>query len=623
VQEFLLKTSILERMTASLCDAVTEGEHGYQILIELYRANLFLVSLDDERRWYRYHRLFADLLRSRLERVLPGQTLRLHQRASAWYEQNRMIVDAVGHALMAGDAERVARLVEGNALVMMFHGQMATVMGWLDALPEKVVRSRPWLCVAHAWVLASSGQWDAVAPLLRGVERNLALDTAEDKAATRHLAGHVMGLRTYEAAIKFDLARTRELARKALALVPEQDVAVRNFCANLLGATLRYTGNLKEAAQVWREAIATSRAAGDSLAAVILLASLASLQIEQGQLRRAADTCQDTLQLVEESVRQGGRRLPIVAPIYARLSSLWREWNDPQAAVHHARECLRLSERWGHAEAVATGYATLAQALQAAGDQAGAPEAVENARRIAAGLSPWYEERMAVEQAHIWLAQKKLESASQWLQDSGLDGDDELRFDRMSGYMMAARILLAQKQLDRALNLLARLLEKLEASGAMGGVIEGLVLQARAFQVQDDEARALIALERALTLAEPEGYVRIFVNEGAPMGELLRQAIIRNIAVSYVGQLLAALAQEEQGQPQRTESPIASLVEPLSERETEVLRLLTTSLSTSEIADELVIAVSTVRSHTKRIYAKLNAHSRIEAVERAEELGLL
>jgi len=623
VQEFLLKTSILERMTPSLCDVVTEGDQSYQILTELDRANLFLVPLDDERRWYRYHHLFADLLRSRLDRVLPGQTLPLHQRASAWYEQNSMIADAVGHALMVGDVERVACLVEGNALIMMSHGQMATVMGWLDALPETVVRARPWLCVAHAWALASSGQWDAVDPLLREVERNLALDTAGEKAATQHLAGQVMGLRTYEAAINFDLARTRELARKTLDLVPEQDLEVRNFCANLLGATLRYTGNLKEAAQVWQEAIVVSRAAGDNLATVILFVSLSSLQIEQGQLRQAADTCQDALQLVEESVRQGGRRLPIAAPIYARLSCLWREWNDPQAAVHHAWECLRLGEPWGHAETVVTSYATLAQALQAAGDRAGALEAIEKARRIAAGLSPWYEDRVAAQQAQIWLAQEKLESASQWLQDSGLGDDNDPSFDLMLGYMTAARILLAQNQLDRALDLLARLLEKSEASGAVGWVIEGLVLQARVFQAQDEKARALTALERALTLAEPEGYVRIFVDEGAPMGELLRQAVVRGTAVSYVGQLLATLGQEEQDQTQKTESPVASLVEPLSGRETEVLRLLTTSLSTSEIADELVISVSTVRSHIKNIYAKLDVHSRMAAIQRAKELRLL
>jgi LuxR family maltose regulon positive regulatory protein len=623
IQAFLLKTSILERMTGPLCDAVVEEDGSQAILSDLDRANLFLVLLDDERRWYRYHHLFADLLRSRLQQTLPGQVHDLHRRASEWYEQNGLIAEAVTHALSADDIERVARLVEGHALDTIYHGQLATLMEWLDTLPSGVVRSRPWLCVAHAWIHASTGQWDDVEPLLRDAERTLRIDAAEREADTQHLAGHIEAIRAYAAAIQFDLHRARELARRTLDLVPKQDLTVRNLASTLLGAALRLGGSLAEASRVWNDAVTTSRAAGDSRSAAMLLSSLASLQAEQGQLNRSAATCRQVLQLADESVRQGGRRLPTVAPVYARLSSLQREWNDPQEAVCYARDCLRLSEPWGHAEAVTTGYSTLAHALQTLGDERGALEAMQRAQRIASDLSPSYHARIRAEQAQLWLAQGNLAEASRWSQEVGLDVDDEPGFERMPEYLAFARLLLLQELPDQALTLVARLLPRLEAAGAMGSAIEALVLQARAFQAQADEAQALTALERALSLAEPEGYVHTFVKEGQPMARLLRQAVARGIAADYAGKLLAELEEETEYRPHTPKPPLPSTIEPLSDRELEVLRLLGSNLAIREIADELYIAVSTVRSHVKSIYGKLDVHSRMEAVARAQELGLL
>ena len=623
IQTFLLKTSILERMTAPLCDAVVEGDGSQAILSDLDRANLFLVPLDDERRWYRYHRLFADLLRNRLEQTLPGQVHDLHRRASEWYEQNRLIAEAVTHALSAGDVERVACLVEGNALDTLYHGQLTTLTDWLDTLPNGVVRSRPWLCVAHAWVYASTGQWDEVEPLLKDAERGLCIDSAKEDAESQHLAGHVKAIRTYAAAIQFDLRRTRELARRTLELVPKEDLTVRNLASTLLGAALRHSGSLEEAARVWNDAVTTSRAAGDNRSAAMLLSSIASLQAEQGQLNRSAATCRQVLQLADESARQGGRRLPTVAPVYARLSSLRREWNDPQEAVRYARECLRLGEPWGHAEAVTTGYSTLALALQTLGDERGALEAMQKAQQLASSLSPSYDARIRADQAQLWLMQGNLAAASRWSQEMGLDVVDEPRFERMPEYLAFARMLLLQDQPDQSLTLLVRLLPRLEAAGAMGSAIEALVLQARAFQAQGDEARALTAIERALTLARPEGYVHTFVKEGEPMARLLHQASARGIAEDYARTLLTELEEETEYRPRTPKPPLPPPIEPLSERELEVLRLLGSNLAIRGIADELYIAVSTVRSHVKSIYGKLDVHSRMEAVARAQELGLL
>ena len=669
IQEFLLKTSVLDHLTAPLCAAVTGSGDSRTILTQLDQANLFVVPLDDERRWYRYHRLFADLLHSHLEQIQPDQVPALHLRASEWYEKNGLVAEAVGHALAAGDIQRVACLVEGNALATIYHGELTTLLGWLDALPQEVVHSRPWLCVAHAWILAVTGQFDAVEPLLQCAEDALAQSrppsyahdgfddvqraegpvlpvpsTAEEgagegsEATTRHIAGHIAAIRAYAAAVRVDISRATELTRLALQYLPDEDWMVRSFATSLWGALLRWSGDFAAAARVWTELIAISQAADDNYGAVMALNALAALQIEQGQLHRAAATSRDALGLVGEYVRRGGRRLPFAGPVYARMSTLLRQWNDLEGAMLHAREALELSQQWGQAESLTTGYETLAKALQAIGDADGALSMMEKARQVASDLSPWYGAQLAALQARLWLAQGDVSAASRWAQQSGLKFDDELSFLRYEEYITFARLLVAQakqkpegasgrkRSLNEALELSARLLEAAEAAGATGRAIEALVIQAMALRAQGEADQALTALERALSLAEPEGYVRIFINEGAPMGALLRQAVVRGIAVDYVGKLLAAFSAEVQrcrgAREQETDlSPL--LIERLSERELQVLRLLRTSLSSTEIAEELFIAPSTVRSHIKSIYGKLDVHSRREAVARARELDLL
>jgi LuxR family maltose regulon positive regulatory protein len=665
IQEFLLQTSILERLTASLCNAVrfgrtetpstSKGEDSQAILERLEQANLFLVPLDDERRWYRYHRLFADLLRSRLERDHRKRVRTLHLRASAWCEQQGLISEAVGHALAAGDVERVERMAKQNALAMMDHGELATLVGLLDALPDEVVSSRPWLCIAHAWALVFAGLLDAVElrlksaetaldtvgdarraegpvlPVLSGVEGSTAegpvLSGVEGSTAEgRHIAGHIAAIRAYVAVLRGDMPCAAELTREAFEQLPEEDLAVRSLYAGLLGSVLRWSGDLVAAAQGLDRAIAITQAAGDSHTAIEALLSLAAVQLAQGQLHKTVATCQDALLLSDEHAKRGGHRLPIAASGYNLMSQVLREWNDLDGALRHAREGIELCEQWGWPEGLALGYRRLAKALQAIGDADGAREAIQKARQAASDLSPWFGALMAAHQARLWLAQRNLTPASHWAQESGLSADDELNYQYMDGYSVLARVLIAQGRLGEASRLLARLVEMTEAAGAMNHVIEMLVLQALALQAQDKDGQALAALERALTLAEPEGYVRTFVDEGALMGRLLRRAVRQGIAVGYASKLLAALEDEAtRGVRLLAVSEGASppLLEPPSPRETEVLRLLATHLSHAEMAEELVVSVSTVRSHVKSIYSKLDAHSRMEAVQRARQLGLL
>ncbi|MFQ5857178.1 MAG: LuxR C-terminal-related transcriptional regulator [Anaerolineae bacterium] len=671
VQEFLLKTSVLEHMTAPLCDAVTDGDDSQAVLTQLEHANLFLIPLDDERRWYRYHRLFADLLHSRLEQTQPDQVPAVHRLASEWFEKNELIPEAVSHALAAGDVERVARLVEGSALAWIYHGELTTLVGWLGALPDEVVRSRPWLCVAHAWALVNAGQLDGVEPLLQDAEKalvgldehakgpvtstssvqalspsaGLGINSAEGPRPEldegQRIAGHIAAIRTYSAGLRGEMTLAAELARAALEHLPENDLMMRGFATMMLAFMLRRNGDLAAAAQAFAEAIAISQAAGDHHITIHALSNLAGVQIVQGQLHKAAATKREALHLADEYGKRGGRRLPLTGLVYSTMSTVLREWNDLEAALRHAREGLALCEHWGQADILARGYIEVAGTLQAMGDGDGALDAIQEARQVASGVSSWAVDILAADEARLRLAQGDVAAAIRWAQESGLSVDDEVSFHNETMYRTLARVLIAQGReqskalfIDEALGLLARLLEVAEGAGAIGYVIEILVLQALALQARGDVEQALAVLERAISLAEPEGYVRTFIDEGKPMGKLLRQAVVRGIAVDYVGKLLSVFRLEgSRLKVKGSSAPLpnfqpstfqpATLVEPLSERELEVLRLLTTRLSTTEIADQLYISVHTVRSHVKSIYGKLGVHSRDEAVTRAKELNLI
>ena len=635
IQTFLLETCILERMTAPLCNAVrcgytetpsssegtavTDRNDSQHILTQLDQVNLFLTPLDDERRWYRYHHLFADLLRSRLEQTQPKQVPILHRRASEWYEKNGLIAEAVRHAFAAGAVKQVARLVEGNAFAMMDHGELTTLVAWFNALPKEMIGSQPWLCVAFAWTLIYTGQVDALNPLLLSAEQAL-LETSTDQAGfDERAAGHIRAIRAYVMALKGNMSQGAKLAREALEQLPEQDLTARGWTASLLANALRWNGDLVAADRTFAKASAISQIAGDSHVAVDVLCDWAGLQTMQGQLHKAAATCQDALALAGDCAAQSGRRLPVTGYVHARLSIVLREWNELETALHHAREGVRLSERWGWTEALVGGYISLAKALHATGDIDGALAAAQKAKRAARGVSSWFEAYTAALEARLWLVQGNTKAAYRWAsQESKSCVGDEPGFEYEFVYLTLARIHIAQFKLGAALRMLAQLWEMAEAAGAMGNSIEILILQAMALQAQGKVDQALIPLERALSLARPEGYVRTFIDEGAPMGELLRQTAARGTEWDYVNALLAALERET-----RAKDTHPLLVEPLSERELEVLRLLSTGLSNKEIAQTLFVAVGTVKQHLKSIYGKLEVHNRTEAASRARDLSLL
>ena len=358
-------------------------------------------------------------------------------------------------------------------------------MGWLDALPKELVRFRPWLYIAHAWALVYAGQLAAVEPMLQDAEKALA--GLEDHGEIRHIAGHIAAIRAYAADLRGELSHAAELAREALERLPDEELTLRGFTLSLLGTALRDSGDLVAAIQASSEAVAISQASGDTRVAVIALSELAILQIWQGQLRKAASTCRNALKLADEFARRSGQRLPVTGLAYARLSSVLREWNELEAAMHCAREAVQLCEQWGQADISIIGYSCLARALRAIGDADGALDAIQKAKQIATEVSPWYGVFVRAWEARLRLAQGDTAAAIRWAQESGLSIDAEPRLDVESEYRTLARVLIAQGKehrrpllMSEALGLLARLLTAAEEAGATHQAIEVLATPSRA-----------------------------------------------------------------------------------------------------------------------------------------------
>jgi LuxR family maltose regulon positive regulatory protein len=620
-REFLLQTSILERISAPLCDAVTGRDDSQAIIEGLELANLFVVPLDDDRRWYRYHHLFADLLRSRLKQVQPDVLPVLHQRASEWHEQVGLLAEAVNHALRAGELQRVAYLVAQNALTLIYHRELLDLAHSLSRMLQASTDPQAWLQVAYAWAMAYAGQLDAVEPALQAAQ--VSLNRMQDVGEARHVEGHIAAIRAYTANLEGEQPRSIALARQALTYLPQDALALRGFTLSTLATALRDSGDIEAAAQASTEAVAVSRAAGDPRILVTALCELAAIQLWHGQYRSAADTCYEALAFADAFAARFGQQLPLKALIYARLSSVAQEWNDLEKALHYAREAVRLCELWGQADISVIAYGSLSNVLAARRDLDEALDMHQVAKQVAGEVSPWYGALQVGWGAALRWAQGDRSAADRWAEESGLRFDDAFELDGEGQYYILARILVAQGKLEQAWSLLARLRATAEAAGATRHVIHALILQAFILQDRGELDCAVATLERATILAEPEGFVRTFTGAGPQIAGLLRKVAARGVAAGYVSRLLAEMESKDQGTPPTAKPSPVSLIEPLSERELEVLQLLRTPLSQREIAGRLTVSVNTVRTHAKHIYAKLDVHSRLEAVERAEELGLL
>jgi LuxR family maltose regulon positive regulatory protein len=623
VQAFLLQTCILERLSGELCDAVTGHTGGQAMLERLEAANLFLIPLDERREWYRYHHLFAELLRGRLKRIWPVKPPILHRRASGWYERNGSLAESVEHAFAADDTEHIVELIESHAFDLVAHGELATTLRWMDTLPAATVRSRPWVCVAYAWALMHAGELAAVEPWLQ--------DAARIAGKDQDVVGYVAAMRAYITVSRGDVLLATELAYKALDCLSEEHAALRAFTGAILSSMHRFQGDFDAAVRAIGEAIAISQEHGEHAMFILANCNLGATLILMGKLDEAATCFRQAIQAAAQLGTGRHAQVPFSGIAATGLSAVLRERNDLDAALASAREGVEVSRLWGQAETTIHGYVELAQVMQARGDPEGALKAIRDAEHTANDLTSWAIIAMESTKARLHLKQGDMAAASRWALENRVEREDELSFQHMSDYITLAGILVAQGVvrdqygLAEASTLLARLLDMASDAGAIGHVIEILVLQAMACQAQGALDEALDSLTRALALGEPAGAIRTFVEAGPPMVGLLKEAAVRGIAVDYVARLLAAFKGEGAGSPHTGLFGTGhdTLVEPLSERELEVLRLIVAGLSNKEIAEELVLAIGTVKKHINNIYGKLGVSRRAQAIRRAQELVLV
>jgi LuxR family maltose regulon positive regulatory protein len=634
VQHFLLQTSILDRLSGPLCDAVTGQDGGKAKLTALERGNLFLVPLDDRRRWYRYHQLFADVLHARLLDEKPEDVPDLHRRASAWYEQNDEPSEAIRHALAARDFERAADLVELAIPAMRRSRQEAAVLGWLKLLPDEVVRARPVLSVGFAGALLAGGEFEGVEARLRDAERWLdgatgiqgsqapaAEMVVVDDEEFRRLPAEIELYRAAQALARGDGPETVRHARRALELSPADEHLGRASAAALMGLAFWANGDLEAGYSGYAECMAGLRRAGHIADTFGCAIALADIRRTQGRLGEAMRTYEQALQ---RAPQQGGSVLRGTADMYVGISEIHRERDDLPAATQQLLRSQELGEHTGLPQNRYRWRVAMARIREAEGDLGGALDLLNEAERLYVGDFFPNVRPVPALRARVRIARGELGEALDWARERGLSVADDLSYLREFEHITLARVLLtrytaegAERSVQEATRLLERLLRAAEEGRRTGSVIEILVLQALARQARGDVPAALASLRRALTLAEPEGYVRIFADEGPPMTSLLRAAAKLPIAPSYVRRLLAAVNKTGDSTP-----VTQGLIEPLSERELDVLRLLGTDLGGPEIARELVVSLNTVRTHTKNIYAKLGVNNRRAAVRRARELDL-
>ena len=641
LRTFLLETSVLDRLSGSLCDAVTGREGSQALLEEAERAGLFVIPLDEVRGWWRYHHLFADLLRARLQQDRPARAAQLHRNAAEWYEDHGLADEAIRHATAAGEMTWAARLIEKHFdTVYSLRGEAATIHRWLATIPASLVESRPRLLLAQAQLAAASGRLDAVEPLLDAAERAAAGAAEEPFEPTIGSAASLLVnlpalkalCQAYLAQFRGDAEATAELARRVLAETGGEESLPGSIAQGFLAVAEWLRGHLPAAERAFTSSIAGFRAAGQHIATAWSGYSLAQIQRAQGRLDAAARTCQYMLEI---TAAPGRPPPPAAGPGYVGLAEMAYLRNELDTALQHVTKGIELCRQFAYTPPLAAGLVTLAWIRQATGDPAGAREAITEAGQASPGpaglLNP-----VPATRARLLLAQGDLAAAARFPPDTGLGPDDEPDYAREPGYLVLARVLLAQDRPGQALALLDRLHAAAAAQDRAGSLIEIGALRAVALAATGDEAGAVTALAEALTLACPQGYVRVFADEGPPMAALLGRLIAAQrtgsgfqaaaeVPFGYLARLQCAF-DTGPATPDRqpgTAAAVQGIVEPLTSRELEVLGLLAAGMSNHAIARELVVSLDTVKKHVSHILGKLGATSRTEAVARARQLTLI
>ena len=633
IQTFLLQTSILERMCAQLCDTVLLNPTvpGQETLEHLERANLFLIPLDNERRWYCYHHLFAELLRTRLARAYPDQITELHRRASDWYANNHFPYEAITHALTVKDWTRAADVIERFSDELPMRGEMNTRLGWFESFPNQILMDRPRLALTYAWALLLSNQLDQAEQQL-----NQLMPLVQTAPS---LLGEYYVIRMMIAARRYNMTAFFELAQQALSRVPPEEASPRSRILLTLGVAYdEMGGDIAAARNAFREAYELGKASpspssvGNAPLPLTALAYLADYAWLEGNLRSASRMYEQAIELSE---KWGGQSSIALCLVQQGRASLLYEWNDLDGAERALQECFRIGELWKGSRFLVPAYGLSALVMQARGRAEEANAMIRRAEQATREpySTPYDMGLLALYQIALWITQNDFQAITQWEQDH----DSEWR-SRTGRARDALTIVLARAQIARfhrtrdgsalsqARALIAPALEQAQASGLMFNVARLLILDALALYAQGETASAIATLKRALALAEPENYVRSFLDLGKPMEEFLlwsleSPALSEPRSRAYVSRLLSHFAADL---PSKSSQPTNSiLIEPLTERELKILQLINQGLSNREISERLFLALSTVKGYNRIIFDKLQVQSRTEAVACARQLGLL
>jgi LuxR family maltose regulon positive regulatory protein len=632
IQLFLLRTSILERMSGSLCDDVTrsgaqnkkkDGAYaassslprdftfasGQEVLEYLEQANLFIVPLDNERRWYRYHHLFADLLRQRLNQHSAASAGsegwdigELHIHASVWYEKNGLEIEAFHHAVAANDIPRATRLMEGGGMPLHFRGGVAPVMNWLESLPAATMNAKPSLLVIHASALLFVGQTNGVEQKLKAAEAALQDAALDDK--NKDLIGHIASARATLAVSQHQVDAIIAESKRALAFLHPNNLPVRSAATWALGYANQLKGDRAAAKEAYGEALTISRMIGHYIIRIMATLGIGNLQEAENQLDLAYQTYQQVLELA------GDPPIPVFCEAYLGLARISREWNDLEAAEQHLQQSMQLARQIEYTDRLVNCQVFQAKLMLAQGDAAGASRILTKAGQFVRQHNFVYRmPDIAAVQVLVSLRMGNMAAAAEWTETS----------DPIS----AARVHLAQGNTIAALALLEPWHQQVEAKGWEDERLKAMALQAVVLYAHGDKKEAVRLLAETLALAEPGGLVRLFIDEGFPMAGLMYEASALGLMPDYTAKLLAVFEAEPLSRPQAEPLRAQPLIEPLSDRELKVLRLIAEGLSNLEISESLFLALSTVKGHNRIIFDKLQVQRRTEAVARARELGLL
>jgi LuxR family maltose regulon positive regulatory protein len=650
IQAFLLKTSILDRMCGPLCDAVLADPgaqngidgpaSGQDILEKLDKANLFIIPLDNERKWYRYHHLFADLLRIRLEQSYEEKQVEtLHARAADWFEANRLPAEAIEHALAAHKPEQAARVIERYAGEAWLHGEFYQVLRWIEVLPKALAQNRPWVCVWQAWSQMQAGTAENFEELINHAEQEAAIpEYAQDEALREQIAA----LRVTSAGVRYKTEKTIELARRALEqpVTSQQAAALmaRTNVLNVLGFAYYMSGELAHSEETYREARKAARGSDFVMRELLVVHKLAHIRQVLGYLHDPYQLCQESLTQLK---KQGRQTFFAAGYLYCDLAHILMEWNRLDEAEWMIVQSARLNELTQVPHLTIDTCNAQARYALARGNLETAQAALQQADELIQKHYCWPEVVAANEcyQVKLWLANGDLQSAARWAEHSRAINPTALNIPDEMREIARARVYLARGQTTEALSLLGRLAAAAEAGGRNGRLIEILGLQARGLsKLHAGKESKKIAqpelelVEKSLDLAKPEGFIRLYLDEGPVMAALLRQAATSGAEPDYAKKLLEAFSSQmvlKQGKVTEAQrhagmNDIPSvMIEPLSERELEVLRLMALGKTNLEIARQLIVAIGTVKAHAASIYRKLDATNRTEAVAHARQLGIL